>query len=233
MNAEKERLDKMLAENKISFNDYKILLAAINNKDSWIKATIAFLLNPFKKIAGFKALVIGLIIIIGMSYLGTIVKVYYSAILDLMNAHEVFNPKYPLTFTILLYQTFLSWMIVSLFYIIAAKIAHAQKTRIIDFLGTVALARYPYLLFTVFLYIVQLFVPDILKYELPQGYTHPSNLLMTVGMIFSLCTIWQVSAYYYAFKESSGLTNKKLWISFIVIMIVGEFISQKLALLVM
>jgi len=95
---EKERIRKMLAEHKISAEDYKILLAALNAKHSKFNAIISLLINPFKKLAGLKAFIIGLVIILGMSYLGVTAKLYYSAVLDITNAAEVINPKVPLSF---------------------------------------------------------------------------------------------------------------------------------------
>lgn len=229
MSAEKERLLKMLDENKISENDYKILLAAIDSKNSKFKFIISLLVNPFQKIAGVKSLVIGVAIIFVMSYIGVLAKLYYSAILDITNATEVLHPKVPLSFLVLLYQNLVIWILLSAVYIIIAKIFRAKKVRIVDFLGTTALARYPYFFFTILFFITQLFVPNFSLYDTAKGYIHPNILMMLLGVIFLLCGIWQLVAYYYAFKESSGLTHKKLWIGFVVSMLIAEIASLKLA----
>ena len=233
MSLEKERIRKMLAEHKISAEDYKILLAALNAKHSKFNAIISLLINPFKKLAGLKAFIIGLVIILGMSYLGVTAKLYYSAVLDITNAAEVINPKVPLSFLVLLYQNLLAWILVVIFYTIAAKILQPKPTRIIDFAGTVALARFPYFLFTCLIWLVELIAPKVLAIDITKGYAHPSTLLIILGLIFSVCSIWQLATYYFAFKESSGLISKKLWIGFVGAMLISEIISLKLAAIVM
>lgn len=51
-------------------------------------------------------------------------------------------------------------------------------------------------------------------------------------IIFSLLAIgflmWQITTYFFALKVSSGLSGKKLWVTFVLAMILGEAISWQL-----
>src|SRR3990167_4812466 len=86
MNTEKIRLERMLKENKITQQDYNTLLVALEKKSFFSKMGSSLLLNPFQKIAGFKALVIGMMILVAMSCIGIIAKVYFLGPLSVINA---------------------------------------------------------------------------------------------------------------------------------------------------
>jgi len=62
MNTEQARLERMLKENKISRQDYNTLLVALEKKSFFSRMESSLLLNRFQKIAGGKALVIGMMI---------------------------------------------------------------------------------------------------------------------------------------------------------------------------
>ena len=62
MKNDKERLMGMLNENKISQDDYNTLLVALEKKSFFLKLQSSLWLNPFQKIAGFKALIMGMMI---------------------------------------------------------------------------------------------------------------------------------------------------------------------------
>ena len=47
-----------------------------------------------------------------------------------------------------------------------------------------------------------------------------------------MAAIWQIITYFYALKESSGLSGKKLSISFIAAILLGEMITSTLTMLI-
>ncbi len=151
MTKEKERLRDMLKENKISEDDYKILSASLDKKPSFAEMMFSTLINPFQRIAGFYSLGAGLVVIFCMSYLGVVAKVYFPGILDCLNSSIVKNPKIPLSFFLLVYQNLVSWIVLTVLFIIAAKIFQQKRMRTIDFFGTVALSRFPFLILVVLL----------------------------------------------------------------------------------
>lgn len=229
MTKEKERLIGMLKENKISEDDYKILSASLDKKTSLAEMLFSILINPFQRIAGFYSLATGLVGIFCMSYFGVIAKVYFPGILDCLNASIVKNPKIPLSFSLLAYQNIVSWFVLTILFIISAKIFQQKRIRIIDFFGTVALSRFPFLILVVFLSIVRVANPSFMDIDLTRGFQVQKSLMTPVfGTVVVICAIWQILTYFYALKVSSGLIGKKLWISFIGSIILGEMISSTL-----
>lgn len=232
MKKDLEKLTDLFKNGKISEDDFKLLSAALVNRNSRIPSIFAIAINPFQRIAGASALIIGLMIIVIMSYLGVIAKVYFPGIIDVLNSVVVKNPQIPLSFQLLLYQNLVCWLILSILFFIGSKVFQPKKIRIIDFLGTVALARYPFLLVTAFISIIQIINPNFMNIDITKGIQSQ----MSFGMIlFSLLVIsfaiWQITTYFFALKVSSGLIGKKLWITFVVALILGEAISWPLTTL--
>lgn len=234
MNKDKEHLLCMLRERKISQEDYDLLIRTLNKKSLFEKISSSFLINPFQKIAGFKALISGIIILLIMSYVGVIAKVYFPGVLSVINASVVTHQKIANNFFLLAYQNLVAWLVLAVVFMIAARISQQKRIRMIDFLGTVALARFPLLILTICIMVIQIVNPDFLAIDLSKGLPlHP-----TIGMdLFSIVTtclsIWQIAMYFSALKESSGLIGKKLWISFIASIIVAEYIASPLATIFM
>lgn len=233
MNPEKDRLLNMLRDKKISEDEYKILASAMDKKPSFMSTLFSLLLNPFQKIAGLSALSIGFGIILLISALGVIAKIYFIGVISSLNASVVLNPKYPLNFWILLYQNLICWVVLSLLFLMAAKLFQQKRIRIIDFFGTVALARFPYLIMVIILSLVRVFHPSFLDIDLSKGYQFEFSLALSLfGVVLIIGAIWQMITYFYALKESSGLSGKKLWVSFIAAIVLGEMITNVLTMLV-
>lgn len=234
MKKDNEKLLNMLKEGKISENDFKVVSLALEKKKFSIPSLLLFAFNPFQKIAGWYALILGAITIIIMSYLGTIAKVYFPGIIDCLNSVVVKNPKTPLNFYLLLYQNIICWLVLSILFIGIAKYLPNKKIRMLDFFGTVALARFPYLLLTLLLSIIQIVNPSFMDIDLSKGVEiHLSMPMILFGLFAAGFGIWQITTYFYSFKVSSGLIGKKLWIGFILAMVLGEAISWQLTTLFM
>lgn len=229
MSKEKERLGKMLKEGKISEEDYSLLLAAIEKNSSRAGYIFSILLNPFQKIAGFNALILGLIVILAMSFLGVAAKLYFPGILGVLNATVVKLPKIQMGVFLPLCQNIISWLTLTFLFFISAKIFQQKKLRFLDFLGTVALSRFPYLILTLSILLSKAISPGFMDIDLSKGLElHPSIGMTLFGIFFTICALWQIITYFYALKESSGLIGKKLWISFLASIIIGEAISSPL-----
>lgn len=233
MTTEKDRLDEMLQNNKITKSEYHLLLSALNKKNSFY-VVFSFLVNPFQRIAGVYSLVIGLITLLAMSGLGLIAKVYFPGLITILNASAVKEPKVPLNFYLLLYQNAICWIVLTIIFIVIAKILQQKRIRIIDFIGTVALARFPFLILTGILCIIRLLYPSFLEIDLTKGVlVEPSVSLSAFFVVMITFVIWQITTYFNAFKESSGLIGKKLWIGFIIALILGEVTTNYLTMVVM
>jgi hypothetical protein len=230
MNNEKELLKSLLEENKISKKDYSLLLAAFAKKVPLADETLSLIANPFQKIAGFPALIFGIAIIFFMSYLGTIAKVYFPGVIDCSNT--ALWPKINFSFLVLIYQNLISWLVITAVFIAVTKILRQKRTRIIDFFGTTAFARYPYLLLVGIISIIRLFDPNngnLIAIATGKASIHPimESVFSMIALLFAL---WQIVTYFFAFKESSGLIGKKLWLGFFVAMVSAEAISSLLTM---
>ena len=129
-----------------------------------------------------------------------------------------------ISFLLLAYQNIVSWLILSAMFILAAMILQKKKIRIIDFLGTVSLARFPALLITILIGIVRMINPSILDVDMSKGISlHASFSQTLLGVLMMVLIVWQIFTYFYAFKESSGLIGKKLVLGFIASIIAAEY----------
>jgi hypothetical protein len=54
----------------------------------------------------------------------------------------------------------------------------------------------------------------------------PTVLAIIFSFVVITCATWHIVTYLYALKESSGLSGKKLWISFIACILIGEIITN-------
>ncbi len=229
MNNENEKLLQMLKSKKISEEEYKLLTKAMGNKPSYFKGFVNLLINPFQKIAGLYALLLGFGVLLGMSFLGLKAQIYFTGILDAFNASVLKNPMIKMSFLSLLYQNCVNWLVLSVIFILIAKIAKQKGTRVIDFFGTVAFARFPYLLLAVYLWIMRVMEPQFMDMRLEKIIEYSfqlTPLMIFFSMVTTICVIWQLSTYFHALKISSGIKGKGLWISFIIAMVLGEMISN-------
>ncbi|MDF1827932.1 MAG: hypothetical protein P1U39_06590 [Legionellaceae bacterium] len=203
-----EQLTKMLNENKISQEDYDILLGAMDKKSFFSKKTFSLLVNPFQKIAGAQALMLGLMIMLVVSFLSAI----GTGSLSISSAGIVHNKTTGLSLSQLTCQYFALWLMFSLGFALTAKLFR-KKIRLIDFFGTFAFAYYPSIFLTAITAITQVMNPSFLT-SIKEMATETLPLFspgilayLTLIMFFQ---VWQIATQLYAFKESSGLTGKKL-----------------------
>lgn len=225
MKKELARLANMLREQKISAEDYQLLTDALNKKSMFDSIENSMLINPFQKIGGWKALALGLVFMLIMSLIGVYANIFYEGFLGYLSPIGIKTKLTP-NFFLLLYQNIIVCLILMTLYFFAAKLLKAKGIRLVDFIGAVTLSRYPLLISVTFNYLENLLRPDLLYFNPSQGFELRFSLFsMISAMIFMFCAMWQIVTYFFAFKESSGLTDKRLWISFILIMTFGDVIA--------
>lgn len=223
MNKEQEKLLKMFQDRKISESDYQLLSQALNKESLCTQLENSLFVNPFQKIAGFKALFLGLILMVILSVLGVYSNVYFDGILGVMYAEHIKAMK-P-NFLLLMYQNGAAVLVLASLFLASALILRQKRIRVIDFFGTVAMSRYPLLIW--FLY-------NILEKNLfpPKPWDYSTDIELhfsitgTVGYFFFIgAMVGQIITSFFAYKESSGIEGKKLWISFICTILIGEMIG--------
>lgn len=225
MNKEELKLLAMFKENKISSSEYQMLLTALNKQSFCTQIENSWFINPFQKIAGFKALLLGLVVLVIMSLVGTYAGVYFDGILGYMMPYHLKAMK-P-NFLLLVYQNIVAWLVLSLVFLSMAILLKQKRIRVIDFFGTVLLARVPILISLLFNLFLKYYNPDLFKADdLSKGIELHLTLANTFSWLVFMGTLaWVLMTYLFAFKESSGTEGKKLWIGYITSIVLGNILA--------
>ena len=173
----------------------------MNNKWKWIY-------NPFEIIAGWEALVIGVVVMALTAIFGTINHIVFNGVVDV-------NIGASLSFTASFAMQAVNFLIVFFIFWLAGVCFSKSKTRAIDVAGTMALARVPLLFFTLLC-----FLPIV-----------PENIFDFTGtVIFVIICIpfivWMVALMYNAYTVSFHLKGSRAVLSFIGALLIAEIISK-------
>lgn len=227
MSREQQKLAQMLQENKINEADYRLLLSALERTSE--QSIFSWMINPFQKIAGLQALVLGLLVILSLSIIGTYARVYFAGVLDCLNAANLKHLQVMMpNFKLLLMQNIIDWLVLSTVFLIAALLLKQKRIRVIDFYGTVALARFPYIILSLFIALVWIISPQSLNFDLTDKtmkfeFSYIGKLL---DFMWQFCYAWLITTYFFAFKESSGLNGTRLWIGFVISLFIADQIAH-------
>jgi len=179
------------------------------------------LINPFKYIAGWKSLVIGVLILLTTALTGNLSNTQFPDLISVKTSSD-FSLQYSII------QNFLNWIGISFILYLVSITTSPSKIRIIDVFGTQALSRFPYLIvsFIGFSSSIDKFGKFLLWKFLQQGEVVEINLstiviaiLLIISTLF--LTIWMVVLMFNAFKVSSNLKGYKLIVSFIASFIIS------------
>jgi len=172
-----------------------------------------WLFNPFIYIAGFPAMLAGLVIMILTSVVAFYGKIHFDGAIDL---HVGAVTPYWLY----LAEPLLAWIIVAVVFYFTALILSKSRIRIVDFLGTTALARAAML-------------PGALIALLPPIQNlSPENMtpaMLGTSLFLLLPAIWLVALLYNAFTMSANLKGGKAILGFILGLLTAE-VTSKMAL---
>jgi len=196
------------------------------------KRTFAqWLFNPFKFIAGYQALLIGLAAILLASLIGSLSNTHFDGVLDVHTGLQA-----PLWF--FLSEGLINWisLVIPLFFF--GLIVSRSSFRTIDVIGTQALARWPYLITAVVM------LPDanrkVLEYltaKYTQSHTvipiDPTDIaIFAAAMLLTvLMIIWMVALMYRAYAVSCNIRGPKAIATFIISLIGAEVLSKTAILL--
>ena len=182
--------------------------------------------NPFIKIAGIKALLIGLVFIAATIVLGYYSKTRIDGIFDIHNVKDI-------TIWISLSDSILSWLSSCIIFYLVAISFSSSKVRLIDISGTLALARFPML----FAVIAGFGMRDnkfsdflIASFKAEDSIVEFSNSEMYIFILIALVSvflaIWTVVLIFNAYKISSNIKGQKLTFSFILALILSEVLAK-------
>jgi hypothetical protein len=185
-----------------------------------------WLFNPFWFIAGFQALVIGLAIILLSGFIGSLSNTHFDGVLDVHTGRSA-----PVWF--FLAEGVINWICLAMPLFFFGLIVSRSAFRIVDVLGTQALARWPYLIVSFMMFPdANRRVPEYILSKLMQ--TAPAAVIGSVDvLVFGLAVIaailmliWMVELMYKAYAVSCNIKGAGAVITFIVSLIGAEILSK-------
>lgn len=191
-----------------------------------------WLFNPFYYMAGMKALTMGVIIILITDYLVFLKDCRFNGLLIFY-----FRPFHdPLWLCVS--GGIISWLLLSILLFISGKIISKSRIRIIDVLGTQALAQFPYLFVA-----LAVMIPGMIQaytrffysffsgnggWQLFSMDMSPDLIVFVIGFMLQLVTAtWMIVLMYQAFVVSCNVTGRKAVTAFFISLLIGQAISMK------
>lgn len=178
--------------------------------------------NPFEEIAGAKALFYGFIVMLITGLTGYFSSTHFPDMISIK-----YIPEYlPLSYYFV--QQVVIWFIPSLIFYVFALIGSSSSVRVIDVFGTMALARFPYVIAAVlgFSGSMKRFGDYLIALLMEHDTTatiSTFDIVIAIVLIFLmlLLTVWLVALMYNAFRISSNIKGGKA----VGLFIAGFFVS--------
>jgi len=193
------------------------------------KTALLWFLNPFTFVAGGTALIIGLAAILVVALIGAVSNTHFDGLLDI-------HTGAPAPAWLFVAEGLIDWLSLSLALAVLGIIVARSRFRIVDLLGTQALARWPGLLVVTLLLISPLrnafnkLVASVLKSSTsgaPSGIGAADVLVLgVVSLAVLLAVIWTVILMYHSYAVSCGVKGARAIVSFIVGLIAAEILSK-------
>ena len=176
----------------------------------------SLIFNPFKRIAGWDAFGVGLVIVVLTTFTGNFAGIYFDGVIDMHFAENFDSLKSWLMIPVnIISISVIMWL---------AGITVSKNFRFIDILGTMTLSRAPFLLIALASFFVK--VPD-LSGIMQDPFVIFDSISFIIILIFTFpIIIWSVTLMYNAYKISTGASGQKLSISFIFGLVIAEIISK-------
>ncbi|MBK5722515.1 hypothetical protein JGH11_16700 [Dysgonomonas sp. Marseille-P4677] len=191
------------------------------------RVLIEWLFTPFKFLAGMKALIIGLIVMVVLSVLGYLSETHFDGALDIHYGCSTVDSVY---LTHALYQL-LAWGTMTIIFYLTARVVTKTAIRLIDMAGTIALSQLP-LIFAALLG----FIPS---FHLCFGDLDTTNIadvmamlqdnivvLIVCSVVTMIFVIWSIVLKYNAYSVSANLKGVAGGVSFTIALIIAEIVSK-------
>ena len=180
------------------------------------KEIFSLMINPFTRIAGWQAFGLGLVIVVLTGIIGTFSNTAFDGVIDMHLTQKL---------TFVHSFGFLCIDIVSLVLVMTITgFIISKGFRIIDILGTMTLAKAPYLILAIAGYFTV--SPDINEIMKNPLIVFQSVSFVILTLLSIPVTIWGITLLYNALKISCGVKGSKLTIAFIIALLVSEIISK-------
>ncbi|HHU25097.1 MAG TPA: hypothetical protein GXZ56_00505 [Bacteroidales bacterium] len=181
--------------------------------------------NPFTRVAGWQAFWVGMVIVVASALLASYGNLLFDGAIDAHFHHYVgIAHSFVVTGISLL-------SVVAAMYVAALIIS--RSVRFIDILGTMTLARAPFLLLAIISPFVSFPSMDLLIQDPLTSFGYPMLMYFVrhpMSLIFIIISlpviVWLIALMYNGFKVSTGAKGKKLVVAFIVALLIAEVLSK-------
>lgn len=180
------------------------------------KEIFSLMINPFTRIAGWQALGLGLVIVVLTGITGTFSHVAFDGVIDMHLTQEL-TPEHSFEFLAIDIVSLVLVMTITGFII-------SKGFRFIDILGTMTLAKAPYLILAIAGYFTV--SPDINEIMKNPFIVFQSVSFIILTLLSVPITIWTIILMFNALKTSCGVKGSKLTIAFIIALLISEIISK-------
>jgi hypothetical protein len=181
--------------------------------------------NPFYKLAGWKALIPGLIALAVLVLFGGYFDAHFDGVIDMHVAKEV-------TYGIAFLENIINWLVLIVVWGIAAIILNGYRFRSLDLIGIMGFVRIPYIVLPplAYLFSIKDYIDNIAKMALDQSefslepsasFGFVAFVILSLAVII-LSVIWM----YNGFKLLSNSKGVRLNVTFIIGLIVCELFSK-------
>ena len=179
------------------------------------KSIFSLLMNPFNRIAGWQAFGLGLLFILLMGFVGAGNGIAFDGVFD-MHMYEITVQQSFLYLAVDLVCLVLVMWVIGLIV--------SKNFRFIDILGTMTLAKAPFLLLAIFGYFTTAPAMNAIMKDPYVILQSPSFVIM---MALSLPVMaWSIVLIYKALKVSCDLKGSTLTVAFIIGLFVSEIIAK-------
>ncbi len=199
---------------------------AVNEEKTDPKRNTSWAFNPFQKVSGVKALVVGLVLILAAGFIGSLSTLHFNGVLDFNTGMEV-----PLWFT--LCEGLVAWLVMGVMLFFAGMIVAKGRVSFLDVFGNQALARFPTLVIA-----LMALIPGykIVGEKLTAIMLDPTKLNMeslaglgafgVLAIIALLMVLWMIVLMYRAFAVSCKIKGGRAIAAFMAVIVVGEVVSK-------
>jgi len=180
------------------------------------KEVLRLLINPYTHITGFRALGLGMVFLFLMGFVGAYSRTAFDGVLDMHLSNDLSISKsfYYLTIDMLC-LVFLMW--------IAGQFV-TTNFRFVNLVGTITLAKAPYLILALAGYLVK--SVNLSELQRNPGAIFHSSSLVFFTLLSLPVIIWSIALMYNALKSSCNVKGNKLIIALVLALISAEIVSK-------
>lgn len=175
------------------------------------------LFNPFRTIGGTKALWIGWVIMLVTAGVSIFSQCHFDGAIDIHIGRDTSTIVYFL-------EPLVDWSVLTLIFYVAGRLLSTSAIRWVDYAGTVALARFPYLLAALIAFSVPELDPQSLMNITDLDSFTLVSLMISSILIVSI-SIWMIALLYRAFAISGNLRGRRAVWGFIIALLISEVIT--------